>query len=98
PPTSTLFPYTSLFRSRGVIGRRRAVIINNARQIDRIVRGQRRDRSAEGRRIDLKMGAVAVERDRLRGRHRALELQPSADIDGDRDRKSTRLNSSHDQI
>src|SRR2546421_8660647 len=60
PPRSTLFPYTTLFRSR--VGHR-----------------------AQQRRADLRAARRSAHRDRRRPRHR-------------RDRKSTRLNSSHDQI
>src|SRR2546427_1077479 len=64
PPRSTLFPYTTLFRSR---------------------RGaRRRDRSAPD---DV----------RLRGPHEGLRLHRRGDRSL-RDRKSTRLNSSHSQI
>src|SRR2546428_5398082 len=61
PPRSTLFPYTTLFRSRRVLGR---VIELRARIVQREV------------------FPVHLRRDR--------EIP--------RDRKSTRLNSSHDQI
>src|SRR2546428_10803339 len=63
PPRSTLFPYTTLFRSRRLRGR------------DLRARGdQRRFRLADARHRP-QPGGIAVE-----------------------DRKSTRLNSSHDQI
>src|SRR3989440_7668441 len=80
PPRSTLFPYTTLFRS---------VLLPRARARPRPVRdvlgpadaypllpGRRRDRGHPGR---VRAEAAAI--------HRA-----------DADRKSTRLNSSHDQI
>src|SRR2546430_13400533 len=60
PPRSTLFPYTTLFRS------------------------------LRGRRDRLHVGDDA---------RRGLRLhEPDGDLDGRRDRKSTRLNSSHSQI
>src|SRR2546428_3905385 len=62
PPRSTLFPYTTLFRSRGVI------------------RGER------------ERGRVALAESEFR------ERDLPADRRVRRDRKSTRLNSSHDQI
>src|SRR5256886_9926313 len=65
PPRSTLFPYTTLFRSRPATPRPRE-----------------RERTPQGR------GARAV-------RDRGYEPRGEA---GDRDRKSTRLNSSHSQI
>src|SRR3712207_8346980 len=88
PPRSTLFPYTTLFRSvvvghlvHGVLG---------ARRDDRVVIGDLRvvDHTAE--RQDVEPGDVA--------RGLAI-LGPRADELGDRlDRKSTRLNSSHANI
>src|SRR3712207_8984069 len=72
PPRSTLFPYTTLFRSRRR-GHRR-----EARALGRVQREQGRGRErdpADGRRV---------------GRPR--------DSGGRRDRKSTRLNSSHANI
>src|SRR2546428_9766925 len=65
PPRSTLFPYTTLFRSEGGTGSRGAT--------------HRRGRI-----------------DEVRGRD--LEGQHGADRTRRSDRKSTRLNSSHDQI
>src|SRR2546427_5629233 len=62
PPRSTLFPYTTLFRSRGAVQGRRACVAADASPCE------------EGRRDG----------------HGAAETQ--------RDRKSTRLNSSHSQI
>src|SRR2546427_6841897 len=73
PPRSTLFPYTTLFRSD------RTVL--DARAQSREVGGEPRP---EPRRDDLD---GAVEFGDFRGRRRR-----------DRDRKSTRLNSSHSQI
>src|SRR2546430_17723052 len=66
PPRSTLFPYTTLFRSRGT-GRARALGVQLSAQ-------------------------ALLERIRFENRIRALEFARS------RDRKSTRLNSSHSQI
>src|SRR5688572_31770780 len=77
PPTSTLFPYTTLFRSR-------------PRQGGHAERGSgRRDDLERHPRRALRLDVLA--RQRLRGRgHRAVPRL--------RDRKSTRLNSSHSQI
>src|SRR2546421_11191546 len=84
PPRSTLFPYTTLFRS---------------------VHGSHRPRAGINRRAVLAQRGPSVpdlgrRRDRL---HRAHGLGRAAlEADGSRpargDRKSTRLNSSHDQI
>src|SRR2546428_6218788 len=71
PPRSTLFPYTTLFRSEGVVLRAQ----RSLRQLDRLVQD------------------ALVER--LTARVQRLEL---ASWTRRSDRKSTRLNSSHDQI
>src|SRR3712207_7388973 len=72
PPRSTLFPYTTLFRSRG----RRAADL-------RPPRDGRDPVGAAGQRVAV--GPLA------QGRR-------AADLDARRDRKSTRLNSSHANI
>src|SRR2546430_12414278 len=77
PPRSTLFPYTTLFRSRGA---------------GRVARVARRCGGARG------PGSAAK---RPVGRRRVLPPNVGAPFDRrerDRDRKSTRLNSSHSQI
>src|SRR2546421_1494936 len=70
PPRSTLFPYTTLFRSR------------HRQRRPRRAYGGRADGPPDTRRADL------PEDRRARGPARS----------SGRDRKSTRLNSSHDQI
>src|SRR5690349_22429211 len=82
PPRSTLFPYTTLFRSRARNLRRRGGAQPRARRLgSNRQRGWRR-RTPAGRRdrrdTELALGLL---------RQRA-----------DRDRKSTRLNSSHVEI
>src|SRR3712207_8535894 len=80
PPRSTLFPYTTLFRSRG----RRAV--RRARRA-----GAERDLGAARARHRAGRGGLGPH---ARGR-------PEVDLPGRevrRDRKSTRLNSSHANI
>src|SRR2546428_11938481 len=72
PPRSTLFPYTTLFRSLRVFVHARLRIIPISSQVRMAVGGTRR-RLCRGR-LDLSCCRWAV------------------------DRKSTRLNSSHDQI
>src|SRR2546427_1361944 len=71
PPRSTLFPYTTLFRSLQVRGER-----------------PRRERVGPGARA-LEAGCGRIVRDLV---------IPEARDRGVRDRKSTRLNSSHSQI
>src|SRR5690349_22206473 len=74
PPRSTLFPYTTLFRSRPAAGARHDRRRNRAR-----LRGRA-------------LGASVVA-----GLHRARRSAGDV-VDCDRDRKSTRLNSSHVEI
>src|SRR2546427_2279871 len=85
PPRSTLFPYTTLFRSAGLHGQHGlAAQVQPALQVARLGR----DFSIQG----LDGSAVAVAAD-----HDAADLQVEhGEFDGDR--KSTRLNSSHSQI
>src|SRR5690349_23618814 len=86
PPRSTLFPYTTLFRSR-----------EDLREHERRVRHRAAERSrvqigAAAAQIDLEVHEAAqAVADR---RHAAREHRRI----GDEDRKSTRLNSSHVEI
>src|SRR5438309_7154902 len=83
PPRSTLFPYTTLFRSEAK--GRRALLEHRSPAVerDRATAARRRDRRpADGRRPLVRLGGA----DDVNGRCR---LQ---------DRKSTRLNSSHSSI
>src|SRR3712207_8792017 len=82
PPRSTLFPYTTLFRSRALVHRRRPVEDLDGRG-DR--HDERDDREDEPR------------VDRLRAREHVVAPDEEAEH-GDGDRKSTRLNSSHANI
>src|SRR2546421_3048368 len=82
PPRSTLFPYTTLFRSRD----EKVKVLKAVRPASpaQLVRGQFTGyRREPGVAADSRVETYA-----------ALALQ----IDSWRDRKSTRLNSSHDQI
>src|SRR2546430_10379062 len=83
PPRSTLFPYTTLFRSE-------------TQEFVRIV-SERRDRAAgdlEGRLRAALVGGSFV----AHGEHRPVSEIDANLGDASRDRKSTRLNSSHSQI
>src|SRR3712207_8420248 len=81
PPRSTLFPYTTLFRSRGLLGRLQPP--RSRRDLGRILKRHQRLPRPEGARLP---GARRGEgRARGGGQRR-------------RDRKSTRLNSSHANI
>src|SRR2546421_1971043 len=75
PPRSTLFPYTTLFRSP----------LHGASRGD-LRRAQSRRRAPDARRPPLLAVPAAV------------AAGDAPDRDSSRDRKSTRLNSSHDQI
>src|SRR2546421_7610439 len=79
PPRSTLFPYTTLFRSRPPrAGSSRPVRLDGIRR-PQVARDRHLPRWPLGGRRRLGVAAQRV-------------------LDGDQDRKSTRLNSSHDQI
>src|SRR5206468_12114444 len=96
-PRSTPFPYTTLFRSGGGDRHREAPAGRAAQPVReqgaRAVRERRAvgERAAVGGRIGV-VGAVTV-----RGRTRVLHY-PQVYVTSCADRKSTRLNSSHDQI
>src|SRR5205814_7672832 len=83
PPRSTLFPYTTLFRSRAALDARR-----------RAAEARRRRRLHDA--VDLDETAARLVVGVLR---RLAEAQHRREADvrplHDRDRKSTRLNSSH---
>src|SRR3712207_8942910 len=84
PPRSTLFPYTTLFRSIGILEMGQA----KARQIDD-VQAKRRPKERRG------LGReVRVKAERLTRGRRVRQRPPGPGVD----RKSTRLNSSHANI
>src|SRR3712207_7627369 len=87
PPRSTLFPYTTLFRSRDNYQFLTRTIENHTREMDEI---PPRFREASG----SMWNRLRVERESLELEKRELEQQYSID----KDRKSTRLNSSHANI
>src|SRR2546421_2233916 len=76
PPRSTLFPYTTLFRSAEVRGRRRVCEHPGRKKVG----------------ASLCVGSRVIKGDPAGDFDHALSANPA------RDRKSTRLNSSHDQI
>src|SRR3712207_7297576 len=82
PPRSTLFPYTTLFRS---LERRDEVVDRDRRQ--RLVLGGAARAELQG---DLRHGLLAVGLDHVH--------EVEAPEHGPLDRKSTRLNSSHANI
>src|SRR3712207_6977927 len=84
PPRSTLFPYTTLFRSR-------------ARLLQLQLRGARRLPRADRRLLALRPGGADLHADAPVQR-RAAAARGVRQAGGDRDRKSTRLNSSHANI
>src|SRR3712207_7933988 len=75
PPRSTLFPYTTLFRSRAELARDVAAKL-----------------------VAVELHVLEVRQARELGRNRAGELIARQQQRGQRDRKSTRLNSSHANI
>src|SRR5690349_22537368 len=84
PPRSTLFPYTTLFRSPP---RRRRLRAGRGNRAPRVDRGPTRNAA----------DAAAVSR-RVRAVRQADGDQQRRDAVRSRDRKSTRLNSSHVEI
>src|SRR3712207_9052822 len=94
PPRSTLFPYTTLFRSRRPHG--------IDRQVLRLPPFETRERSAPAQKADVEHGGprqVDQENHVLaQGGHTVGAEAEFGDSRGDRDRKSTRLNSSHANI
>src|SRR5207302_11385340 len=80
PPTSTLFPYTSLFRSDPRLPLRRLVVHGRS-----MARRRQRDRTRRLSGVPPRLHVVP----RQAGPHR---------VTTNRDRKSTRLNSSHVKI
>src|SRR3712207_9113762 len=94
PPRSTLFPYTTLFRSRAGAGQpgrarplRAAPALRRVRQPLRVLAARSR---GPARAADLLRAAEALQ---VQGGHPLLRRQVEAG-----DRKSTRLNSSHANI
>src|SRR3712207_7115274 len=83
PPRSTLFPYTTLFRSRGGV-EVRVLLRRGAGEVDA-------RRAAGGVDADL-------DRDPRPAVHRQHEAAGLEHADDPADRKSTRLNSSHANI
>src|SRR5688572_31157572 len=86
PPRSTLFPYTTLFRSVGVP----APIIDKAPSAD----------LWEGQTDEGELGFTYDDADTVLYLlvDERYTVQEAAEESGHRDRKSTRLNSSHSQI
>src|SRR2546430_11695173 len=85
PPRSTLFPYTTLFRSRDV-------------DQEDPVPVERLGQEAAGEEPDRRAGCCDEAVDANRARLLAGLSEERHDHAEDEDRKSTRLNSSHSQI
>src|SRR5256885_6089160 len=90
PPRSTLFPYTTLFRSLAATDILRRLINRLTRRMRAWFRGRK------GQRIDGCIGE-AVEAEKPLDRRMAERCRGAGrqTMPGCRDRKSTRLNSSH---
>src|SRR3712207_6867246 len=89
PPRSTLFPYTTLFRSAGWL-----TVVRFGIAAPLLLLAAR---PAQVRRA-LTPGVAGAGGARLRPRHRPAERGHRAHERDPRDRKSTRLNSSHANI
>src|SRR3712207_8260910 len=91
PPRSTLFPYTTLFRSEGAgvdVGGPAREVLREA-QVDAVVDGHHRLAADERRQHVMRLVHEV--------RRLAREREGHAELLG-QDRKSTRLNSSHANI
>src|SRR3712207_8835964 len=93
PPRSTLFPYTTLFRSENRDAFPRAWIVHEARQV---ARGEALPLIANGE-VDARQVALL---ETAPPELRTPTGTPSevVNVTSERDRKSTRLNSSHANI
>src|SRR3712207_9194793 len=94
PPRSTLFPYTTLFRSAGPPR-------DGAARGERAVRGQHRpcaERPARGRSVPGALSGMALRVEALDLSYGASRCLRGVSLEADPDRKSTRLNSSHANI
>src|SRR5690349_23775555 len=93
PPISHLFPYTTLFRSRPApVGRHLAQHLDQRSEM-------REAPPRSGRLRDIGLGfGERVPEARAGARGRALQTFDRGLADAARDRKSTRLNSSHVEI
>src|SRR3712207_7441713 len=87
PPRSTLFPYTTLFRS-GLAQQRHAKAIH----------GAQRGAALEGPREEPPLTQQRIEQLPLRAQPPQPPGHEERAVDAERDRKSTRLNSSHANI
>src|SRR5206468_10006684 len=96
PPSSTLFPYTTLFRSVGEIADRYGVSTQDILRWNHLATSKVR----RGTRLKIRTGDAA----QLHAVAAASDSAEAASVRAPRpsrrskDRKSTRLNSSHDQI
>src|SRR3712207_9177316 len=94
PPRSTLFPYTTLFRSRGS---ERSLLLIRLLQRSRSHDGSRRKLEREGE-VDVQESDLrTAARARLTSTFRS-PVSGGPSTGGSGDRKSTRLNSSHANI
>src|SRR5206468_12924209 len=92
PPSSTLFPYTTLFRS---------VWLGAVLHVRGQVRSSPERRGEQGSGVlELRYGghSASLWITSIAGARNVALLDLRLDADWDADRKSTRLNSSHDQI
>src|SRR2546422_7854815 len=89
PPRSTLFPYTTLFRSRkGRPAQEQIVTIGNGKPCERTA----------GICFDQEFTRIIISKTANRGAVRHGGLPAATVVTVEKDRKSTRLNSSHGYI
>src|SRR5690606_41700086 len=97
PPTSTLFPYTTLFRSHGQ--QRKVDMTDDTIEIVKIARSKPYSNGSAGHHNgDLQGTEEQLEKSKLLVQSLLSVLGEDPNRDGLRDRKSTRLNSSHVKI
>src|SRR3712207_9206995 len=94
PPRSTLFPYTTLFRSR--VSHHHVAVVgpepgHGAHDLVQVRAGRLDHAHVSERHADVHPGRPGAERERIDHEHRTA-------AGGAVDRKSTRLNSSHANI
>src|SRR3712207_9557784 len=94
PPRSTLFPYTTLFRSRDE-GVQRAQLLPHRIELEQLLPLLRLHPQVGRDQVDQVARLVHVQR---RGHQLVRQVGDQGDQTLEQDRKSTRLNSSHANI
>src|SRR3712207_9019922 len=100
PPRSTLFPYTTLFRSKGQLNGTKEVNVL-FQEMDGIwlnIQGKDRPKRGKSKKKELKLGITYEGWKKRNGSKDAYVVENKIACASFRDRKSTRLNSSHANI